>query len=90
MSYLNNDKLRLAVGGRDMAKSQNHIKLFDFEDGKFKELYTNTNNGNFIVISQNLYYLRLLTTNAIELVIYDINGLKEIERIKNENSVEVS
>lgn len=42
------------------------------------------------MLGQYLYYLRLLTTNGIELVTYDINGLKEVNRDKHPNDFEVS
>ena len=73
-----------------MTKSEDQIKLFDFKFGKLQELYSEAYNGNYIVIGQTLFFLRLQASNAIELVLYDINGQKEIERISNANSAKVT
>lgn len=42
-------------------------------------------NGNIAVIGHRLIFLRLLTTNAVEIVHYDVLSVKEIERPKHLN-----
>ena len=37
--YMSDSNLRFVMQGRDMDKKQNHLRIFDFKDNKYKELY---------------------------------------------------
>ena len=88
--YMSDTTLRFICGGRDTEKNQNHLRIFDFRDKSWKQLYTNTNNGNFVVVGVTVFYLRLLTDNGIEMVEYDCQALKEVSRWKQPHGFEIS
>ena len=81
---------RFVTIGRDLAKSQNQFRIIDFINNEFKLLYTNTNNGNAVNIGNSMIYLRLLTTNGVEIVHYNVTDAKEIKRNKYPNDFEVN
>lgn len=81
---------RFVTIGRDLEKSQNQFRIYDFANGSFEKLYTNTNNGNAVNIRESMIYMRLLTTNGVEIVHYDVQQNKEINRMKYPNDFEVN
>lgn len=66
--YMSDTNFRYAIGGRDIEKSQNHIRIYDYKENELKQLYSNTNNGNFVCVDVCVFYMRLLVDNGVEFV----------------------
>lgn len=61
------------------------MRIYDFVNGTFEKLYSKTHNGNAVNIQEAMIYLRLLRTNEVEVVHYDVQNNIEVNRLKHPN-----
>ena len=87
--YMLSSDTRYVLQGLDTEKKEIQIRIYDFLDNKWKELYTDICKGNFICVKDRLNYLKLSDDSIIELVGYDLQELKEVHRHKYTNDFEV-
>ena len=80
--FMQDKNIRFIFRGRDTQTSQNEIRIFEFVNGRIKQMHKMPNLGNLLMCQNMLYYFNKVGKEHLDFVQFDVEALKEVGKPK--------